>query len=67
MAADASDYKLTAELVVQAHHAGYLSRIHWGLAHCARGVGVCHPIGQYSMRFLIRQDVDCPQIGQGVD
>ena len=40
-----------------AHHAGYLLRIYWDQAHCARGVGVWYPIGQ---------DVNHLPIGQGV-
>ena len=49
-----------------AHHAGYLQRIHWDQAHCARGVGAGHPIGQYSRCLLIRHDVIYPPFGQGV-
>ena len=57
MTGDAGNDKLTVELGAVAHHAGCLRRIHWDQAHCARGVGVLHPIGQ---------DVDQLPIGQGV-
>jgi hypothetical protein len=38
MLGDATDYKLIVELGPVAHHAGYLWRIHWDQAHCARDV-----------------------------
>ena len=61
MVTDVSDDKLTVDVAIDvgalAHHAGYRRRIHWDQAHCARDVGVLHPIGQ---------DVNQLPIGQGV-
>ena len=49
-----------------AHHAGYRKRIHWDQAHCARGFGVVHPIGQCLKSITIGHDVTQLPIGQGV-
>ena len=61
---DARDDKLIFELGAMAHHAGYLSRIYWGLAHCTRGVGVCYPIGHDIHRHPLGQGAGRLPIGQ---
>jgi hypothetical protein len=64
--ADVSYSELIVLIWAVAHHAGYLWRIHWELPHCARGAGVCYPIGQCLTCYPVGQDFIYPPIGQGV-
>ena len=61
---DARDDKLTVLIMLLAHHAGYLRRIHWGLPHCARDIRDYHPIGLDVNRHPIGQGVGRLPIGQ---